>query len=555
MSSPSTSNPFRLIDKSYGDGDGNQGRFKQQYHLYHFNNPSKFDFSTLSPDDFIKAGNSVITVTKESENKEFTPIKKQAEKPIKNVPEIKTKFLEVLDSPVTTGSPKSPIGTPKRSKPKPTPAEDLAKERINIIIIGHVDAGKSTLTGRLLLDLGHIDKREFEKLKRQSSDEGKGSFAIAWILDENEEERNRGITIDVGIKHFDTEHKHVTILDAPGHRDFIPNMITGSAQADAAVLVIDSTRNGFEKGFESGGQIKEHILLVRSLGISQLCICVNKLDTQNWSEQRFNEIKIKLKHFLKQAQFKDEDVSFVPCSAINGINLINRSDEINWYKGASVVECIDNFIPHKQDLDRKFRMSIADVNKVQQVGITVSGRVQSGYVSVGEELVIMPQGHLCIVKSITRHKSQINTAYSGDNIDLNISGIEFDTLAKGQILCEPEDIPIYTNSFKAKIATFDLEPLQLPIMKGADVVLHILQSDVPAKITRFISIVDNNVEKKDRIRTLPSNSIVNVQIKTESKICLDTFENNKSFGRFLLRQQGYTVASGIVTSIKSKESI
>lgn len=215
------------------------------------------------------------------------------------------------------------------------------KPLINLVVIGHVDAGKSTLMGRLLFDSGLVTKKVMHRYEQDSKKTGKSSFMYAWILDETEEERTRGITMDIAQSRFETKNRSVTLLDAPGHKDFIPNMITGAAQADVAVLVVDATEGEFEAGFEAGGQTKEHTMLVRSFGVSQLAVVVNKLDTCNWSQERYNDIVQKLGAFLKQAGFKETDVTFVPCSGFNGQNLSKPADEpalTAWYKGPCLVE-------------------------------------------------------------------------------------------------------------------------------------------------------------------------------------------------------------------------
>lgn len=217
------------------------------------------------------------------------------------------------------------------------------KQKLNVVIVGHVDAGKSTLMGHLLCDLNYVSQRTLQKFEHESKKIGKQSFMYAWVLDETDEERSRGITMDVGNSHFETEHKMVTILDAPGHRDFIPNMITGATQADVAILVVDATTGEFESGFESGGQTREHALLVKALGIKQLCVAVNKLDTSNWSKERFDQIVDKLKTFLKQAGYKAAHVTYVPCSGLTGENLVKPITDENlkaWYNGPTIVQII-----------------------------------------------------------------------------------------------------------------------------------------------------------------------------------------------------------------------
>jgi len=235
-----------------------------------------------------------------------------------------------------------------------------AKEAINLIVIGHVDSGKSTLMGHLLFQLGQVSQKIMHKYEQESRKLGKQSFMYAWLLDETEEERERGITMDVGQNRFETDHRVVTLLDAPGHKDFIPNMISGAYQADVAVLVVNATTGEFEAGFESGGQTREHALLVRSLGVSQLCIAVNKLDTVDWSHERFNNIRDKLKVFLtKQAGFRESDLNFIPCSGLTGENLtkVSSSQTLkSWYQGPTLVEVVDTMKTPVRDIDKPFRL-------------------------------------------------------------------------------------------------------------------------------------------------------------------------------------------------------
>uniref|UniRef100_V5G771 HBS1-like protein n=1 Tax=Anoplophora glabripennis TaxID=217634 RepID=V5G771_ANOGL len=236
-----------------------------------------------------------------------------------------------------------------------------------MVVIGHVDAGKSTLMGRLLCDLGQVNQRIMHKYEQESRKLGKQSFMYAWVLDETGEERNRGITMDVGRFQFDTKTKRVTLLDAPGHKDFIPNMISGTGQADVALMVVDATRGEFETGFDYGGQTREHALLARSLGVTQLAVSINKLDTVAWSRERFNEIVAKLKGFLKLAGFKESDVTFVPCSGLTGQNLVSKPTEnslLSWYNGPCLLDVIDNFRSPERPISKPFRLSVNDIFKV-----------------------------------------------------------------------------------------------------------------------------------------------------------------------------------------------
>jgi elongation factor 1 alpha-like protein len=291
--------------------------------------------------------------------------------------------------------------------PKANSAEFAVKRAnckpvINLVVVGHVDAGKSTLMGHLLFQLGSVSKKKMHSYESNAKKMGKASFAFAWVLDETDEERSRGITMDVAQNAFETDHKQVVLLDAPGHKDFIPNMITGAAQADAAVLVVDATRGEFETGFEMGGQTREHALLLKSLGVNQLLVAVNKLDNEQWSKDRFNDVQTKLKLFLKQAGYKTSEVPFVPCSGLAGENLCKRStltDLTDWYKGPSLLELIDSLKPPERPLDKALRMCVNDVFKGAASSLfSVSGRVEAGAVKVGQKIVVMPANEACSVK-------------------------------------------------------------------------------------------------------------------------------------------------------------
>lgn len=279
------------------------------------------------------------------------------------------------------------------------------KPKLNLVVIGHVDAGKSTLMGHFLYDLGQVNERTMRKFEHESQKIGKGSFAFAWVLDETGEERDRGITMDIATNHFETEHKSFTLLDAPGHRDFIPNMISGTAQADAAILVVDASTNAFESGFDAGGQTKEHAILARSLGVQQLIVAINKLDAADWSQERYKEIQAKLGAYLLQVGFRKNNLTFIPVSGLTGENLVKKSNAehlTSWYKGASLLEQIDKFDPPTRLLDKPLRMRVIDFFKGgigNTGGVSVAGNIESGTIQVGEQVVIVPGNEVGIVKS------------------------------------------------------------------------------------------------------------------------------------------------------------
>ncbi|KAJ3212960.1 HBS1-like protein [Dinochytrium kinnereticum] len=408
---------------------------------------------------------------------------------------------------------------------------------------GHVDAGKSTMMGHLLYLLGEVDERTMRKYEKDSEKMKKGSFAFAWVLDATEEERSRGVTIDVAVSKFETPSRRFTLLDAPGHRDFVPNMISGASQADVALLVIDSTRGEFETGFESGGQTREHSLLVRSLGVTQIVVAINKLDTSNWDQGRFLEIQEKLLIFLVQAGFRRDKITFIPCSGFTGENLIERTSLPleEWYQGSTLAEALDHLELPPRSLEKPFRLPISDFFKGglsvgSSATVSLSGRVESGSIQVGDQLMLMPIGEQCTVKAIEILSDPVKWAVAGDNISLSVSGVDITQISVGNILCDAQRPVPVTTHFRAKIVTFDI---RIPLTIG-----------VPFDGTRNNFKTDINVESK--LRALPKNTTASVEIKLDHPICIETAKESKELGRFMLRLGPTVVAAGIVSDIISR---
>ncbi|XP_076620248.1 translation elongation factor EF-1alpha (GTPase) HBS1 [Colletes latitarsis] len=425
-----------------------------------------------------------------------------------------------------------------------------SKEQLHLVVVGHVDAGKSTLLGRLLCDLGQVPSRLIHKYQQESKKIGKQSFAYAWVLDETGEERERGITMDIGHSKFETETKSITILDAPGHKDFIPNMITGATQADVALLVVDATRGEFETGFDSGGQTREHALLLRSLGISQLAVVVNKLDTVEWSEDRFNEIIDKLSLFLKQAGFKD-NVTFVPCSGLSGENIVTKSKGSlsNWYMGPTLVSVIDNFKCPDRPINKPFRFSINDIFKGSGSGFCVFGHIETGMVSLGDKLLVLPRNEIAILKGLQVDEVSITNAFAGDRVALTLSGIDQQNVGIGDIICNPQHPVPVTTCFQAHVVIF---AVKMPIVKGLPVIMHqqsLVQPAVIAKLIVQLHRTTGEIVKK-KPRCLPKNSSAIIEIVTQNPVCMELYKYIKQLGRVMLRVEGITVAAGLITKIK-----
>ncbi|XP_043932214.1 HBS1-like protein isoform X1 [Protopterus annectens] len=460
----------------------------------------------------------------------------------------------VAEEPMATQTPGRSTGKSKQQIDVKAELEKRqgGKQLINLVVIGHVDAGKSTLMGHLLYLTGNVNKRTMHKYEQESKKAGKASFAYAWVLDETGEERERGVTMDVGMTKFETKTKVITLMDAPGHRDFIPNMISGAAQADVAVLVVDASRGEFEAGFEAGGQTREHGLLVRSLGVTQLAVAVNKMDQVSWQQERFKEITTKLGQFLKQAGFKESDVGYIPTSGLAGENLINRStlpELISWYKGPSLLEHIDSFKPPQRPVEKPFRLCVSDVFKDQGSGFCVTGKIEAGYVQTGDKILAMPPNETCSVKGIVLHDEPVDWAAAGDHVSLTVTGMDIIKINVGCLFCDPKEPIKACTRFRARVLIFNID---LPITQGFPVLLHYQTVSEPATIRRLVSILHKSTGEvlKRRPKCLTKGQNAVVELQTQRPVALELYKDFKELGRFMLRYAGSTISAGVVTEIK-----
>jgi len=320
-----------------------------------------------------------------------------------------------------------------------------AKPHINIITAGHVDSGKSTLIGRLLFETGAIREEELRKLKELAKELKKETFEYAYVMDKLKEERARGLTIDIMHRPFETQKWFFTVIDCPGHRDFVKNMITGASQADAAIFVV-SAKQG--EGVQE--QTKEHAWLMKVLGINQLVVVINKMDTVNYDEKRFNEVKNDVIQLLKSIGYKVEDIPFIPISAYVGDNIAKKSDKMPWYNGPTLVEALDTYIKEpEKPVDKPLRIPIQDVYSITGVGTVPVGRVETGVLKVGDTLVFEPAGVKGEVKSIEMHHQQIQEAKPGDNIGFNVRGVSKTDIRRGDVAGHPDNPPTVVKEFTA----------------------------------------------------------------------------------------------------------
>ncbi|PWN47979.1 hypothetical protein IE53DRAFT_219641 [Violaceomyces palustris] len=429
--------------------------------------------------------------------------------------------------------------------------EKEGKAEISLVVVGHVDAGKSTLMGRILHELGTLSDREHTANERASQKIGKSSFAYAWALDSSEEERARGVTIDIAQDSFSTPHRQFTLLDAPGHRDFIPNMISGAAQADCALLVVDAVKGAFEAGFGPNGQTREHALLVRSLGVQQLIVVVNKLDAVDYDQARFEEIVMALKPFLVKCGFDSSKVNFVPCGASAGENLVrnaSREELKSWYKGPSVTDVLDTLEPPARQLDAPLRMPVTNVFKGQTAvasGVGVTGRILSGVVQIGDRLRVVPGDESGVVRAIEVDNESAPWAVAGANVTVFLAGIDQIQVNVGSVLCPPSSPVQLCTSLLAQVIVF--EP-NYPLVAGTSVELFHHSANIPATLIELVATLDkasgSTLKKKPRVLSKGSSAIVR-----SLGYPIEEFKSNKEMARILLRMGGETVAAGIVLEV------
>ncbi|KAJ6434744.1 hypothetical protein OIU84_000059 [Salix udensis] len=406
-----------------------------------------------------------------------------------------------------------------------------ALTQLNLAIVGHVDSGKSTLSGRLLHLLGRITQKEMHKYEKEAKLQGKGSFAYAWALDESPEERERGITMTVAVAYFDSKRYHVVVLDSPGHKDFVPNMISGATQADAAILVIDASVGGFEAGMDSKGQTREHALLIRSFGVDQIIVAVNKMDSVEYSKDRFDLIRTQLGTFLRSCGFKDSLVSWIPLSAMKNQNLVAAPSDnclSSWYRGPYLLNAIDSLQPPTRDFSKPLLMPICDVVISSSQGqVSACGKLEAGALRSGLKVLVMPSGDVGTVRSLERDSQACDVARAGDNVTVSLQGIDGSNVMTGGVLCHP-DFPVsVAQHFELKVRVLDLA---IPLVIGSQLEFHGHRAKEAARVLKIISVLDPKTGKvtKKAPRCLTSK---------QSAVIESTRIAELSEGRFLEHQE------------------
>lgn len=404
---------------------------------------------------------------------------------------------------------------------------------------GHVDHGKSTLMGRLLYDLKVIDQRSIDKLRKEAETIGKSSFALAWVMDETSEERSRGVTVDIATNYFETENSRFTILDAPGHKDFIPNMISGSSQADFPVLVIDASTNSFEAGLK--GQTKEHILIARSMGMQHIIVAVNKMDTVAWSKGRFDEITKKMKAFLTEASFVEKRITFIPLAGLTGENVVKEisNPAAEWYTGETLLEALERIELPQRQLEKPLRLSVADVFRGDMRSpLSISGRIDAGTLQVGDVILALPANQTATIKSIEVQDVPVDWAVAGQIPTLHLTDIDPVHLRQGDIVCSPKAPVKLVKAFTSKLLAFE-HVLPMPV----EVFRSTLNSPgsirlLSAKLNKFTGEV---VKKKPRIVKPGEVARVVVQLERELPI--------EEGMRVVVRERGRTIGAGLMENV------
>ncbi|KAH0840896.1 Elongation factor 1-alpha [Fonsecaea pedrosoi] len=439
------------------------------------------------------------------------------------------------------------------------------KTHINVVVIGHVDSGKSTTTGHLIYKCGGIDKRTIEKFEKEAAELGKGSFKYAWVLDKLKAERERGITIDIALWKFETPKYFVTVIDAPGHRDFIKNMITGTSQADCAILIIAAGTGEFEAGISKDGQTREHALLAYTLGVKQLIVAINKMDTTKWSEDRFNEIIKETSNFIKKVGYNPKSVPFVPISGFNGDNMIDVSSNCPWYKGwekeskagkasgKTLLEAIDAIDPPSRPTDKPLRLPLQDVYKISGIGTVPVGRVETGTIKAGMVVTFAPANVTTEVKSVEMHHEQLAEGVPGDNVGFNVKNVSVKEVRRGNVCGDSKnDPPKGADSFNAQVIVLN-HPGQ--VGAGYAPVLDCHTAHIACKFAELLEKIDRRTGKsmENNPKFIKSGDAAIVKMVPSKPMCVEAFTDYPPLGRFAVRDMRQTVAVGVIKSVQKSE--
>jgi elongation factor 1-alpha len=424
--------------------------------------------------------------------------------------------------------------------------EDKSKPHLNIVFVGHVDHGKSTTVGRLLLDSGHIEAHVIEKFEQEAQERGKAGFGFAYVMDGLKEERERGITIDVAHKEFFTPKYYFTVIDAPGHRDFVKNMITGTSQADAAVLNV-AANDGVN------AQTKEHAFLAKVLGVKELIVNINKMDISgvDWSQDKYNSAVEEVSNLLKMAGFaaQIDSIPFIPCSALSGDNVFNKSDNTPWYSGPTLFEAIDAVEMPPKPVGRPLRLPIQDVYKISGIGTVPVGKVETGVLERGKTVVFNPSQKSAEVKDIEMHHTSHAKAEPGDNVGFNVRGLAANDIRRGDVAGYPDNEPSFVRHDETFVGQIQLMDIPKAIGAGYTPVFHAHTAQVAV---RFIELLENSKTKEANPAFLKTGDAALVRFGPTKPMAIEQMDKFPELSRFAIRDMGKTVAAGVCMKIEKK---
>ena len=424
--------------------------------------------------------------------------------------------------------------------------EDKSKPHLNIVFIGHVDHGKSTTVGRLLLDSGHIEGHVIEKNEKLAQEAGKAGFGLAYVMDGLKEERERGITIDVAHKEFFTPNYYWTVIDAPGHRDFVKNMITGASQADAAVLLC-AANDGVN------AQTKEHAFLAKVLGVKQIIVHVNKMDISgvDWSEEKYNTACTEVGNLLKMAGFKPDDIPMIPASSLNGDNVYIKSDKCPWYKGPTLFEAIDKLTMPNKPVNKPLRLPIQDVYKISGIGTVPVGKIETGTLNVGKTVVFNPSQKSAEVKSIEMHHTMVPKAEPGDNVGFNVRGLAQVDIRRGDVAGYTDNEPMFVRHDETFVGQIQLMDIPKAVSVGYTPVFHAHTAQVAV---RFLELLEktNKAGKEANPSFLKTGDACLIRFQPNKPMAIEQMDTFPELSRFAIRDMGKTVAAGVCLKIDKK---
>ena len=429
---------------------------------------------------------------------------------------------------------------------------DTTHVPVSIVFVGHVDSGKSTISGSLLYNLGEVDDRAIDKYKREAKVKNRESWFMAYIMDTYEEERDKGKTVDIGKASFSTPHRRFTLLDAPGHAGYIPNLLLGACQADVAGLVISAKKGEFESGFDKQGSTREHTLLLKALGVNNLIVIVNKMDEESvkWSKERYDSIVKTLKPFLHSCGFDDKNIKWVPISGLTGENLCKELDKhkCDWYDGPDLIELMDTIELPNRDEKGPVRVSILD--RYKENSVYIMGKLESGTIKYGDTYTLMPSGAKITVDWLFNSEEKgVPYALPGENIRIRCKGIDSENeVNRGNILCSNDNLCLTFNVFEAEIQVLEL-PNNLIIAEGFNCILHYHTFIEECSITPKTEI-NRKTKAETKVKFVRSQSRVRAFVKTKNVLCGEKYETFNNLGRFSMRYEGSTIAIGKIMKVK-----